>query len=67
MGEEVEYATPEELCKIFRGLNRGSLANWRSARRGPKFHKLNRKIFYKISDVRRFLENGEVKTLDQRD
>ena len=67
MPEEAEFATPEELVKIFKGLHLGTLANLRCARRGPKYYRFNRRILYKICDVRKYIERLEMKTLDQRD
>ena len=65
MDREAQYATPEELIKIFRGLSIGSLANWRAAKRGPKYSKFGRRVVYKISDVENFLASTVIRTLDQ--
>jgi hypothetical protein len=67
LAKEVEYATASELIKIFRGLSIGSLANLRSARRGPRYCKFGKKVLYRISDVRRYLEDNEIKTIDQHE
>jgi len=64
----IEFASPLEITKLFRGLSLGSLANLRSARKGPRFYIFGkRKILYKVEDVRRFLEENVVKTSDQHD
>ncbi|KUG21829.1 hypothetical protein ASZ90_008402 [hydrocarbon metagenome] len=67
MDREAQYATPEELIKIFRGLSIGSLANWRTAKRGPKYYKFGRKVVYKLEDVKNFLTDNVIRTLDQPD
>ena len=67
MERDIEWATPNELVKIFRGLSLGTLANLRSACRGPKYSKFGKKVMYRLSDIRRFLEDNTIKTIDQKD
>ncbi len=50
---EVLYSTPK-----------GTLANWRSAKKGPKFYKVNRKILYKLEDLEDFFTATPVSTVD---
>lgn len=50
--EQIELATPENLSDLFAGLGTKSLANLRSQRRGPRFFRRGRRIYYKVSDVR---------------
>ena len=66
MSDKIEYVSDYELTKIFRGLRLGSLANWRTARKGPRFYRFGRKVFYRVDDVKRFLEDNAIKTLDQK-
>lgn len=55
--------TAEQASEIY-GLSKGSLANLRFARRGPKFFKIGRKILYKVSDLESWLYQNPVQTLD---
>jgi hypothetical protein len=64
-GKEAEYSTPEKLVDRFDGLKLKTLANLRSQGRGPRFYRRGRRIFYKIEDVRRWITQNEVKTIDQ--
>lgn len=48
-----DIMTTEELAKKWK-MNPGSLANWRSEKKGPKFVKLGRKVRYKLKDIERF-------------
>ena len=44
----------------------GTLQNWRSQKRGPKFFRVNRgrKILYKVEDLEDFFTSEPVLTLD---
>ena len=59
-------ATPAEVEQIF-GIPRGSLANLRWAKRGPKYYKAgSRRVLYRLQDVREWIESSPVQTLDSR-
>lgn len=52
------YLTQEEVAERYRGMiSVRTLANWRSARRGPKFLKCGKTILY---------EEGELDAWDER-
>lgn len=55
--------TPQEICEIY-GLDVGTLANLRTQRRGPKFFKVGRRVFYFLSDVEAWLRRNPVLTTD---
>ena len=59
--EQKEMLTPEDVSERW-SISRGTLANWRCRREGPKFCK--RKILYRSDDVRRYFESSPVQTLD---
>jgi hypothetical protein len=40
-----EYLTPGKVAKRYR-IAEGTLANWRSAGRGPRFFKLGGRVYY---------------------
>ena len=46
------------------GLRPGTLEVWRSTRRGPRFLKIGRKVFYKIEDLESFANAHVVETVD---
>jgi len=61
--ETVVWLLPEVVAQM---LNKtpASLAQWRHYGRGPKYHKIGRKVMYKQSDVELFMENSVVDPAD---
>lgn len=55
--------TPEEAVAIY-GVNKGTLANLRSRKIGSPYFKVNKKIFYKVTDFERWLFSEPVKTME---
>lgn len=57
--EKPVWLQPEQVAEM---LNKtpASLAQWRHLGRGPKYHKIGRKVQYKQSDVEQFIENNVV-------
>lgn len=45
-----------EACAEFTSVSTAQLAEWRSRGGGPRFIKLGRKVLYKVSDLRDFLD-----------
>jgi hypothetical protein len=41
------YYTPEEVVRRWRQIDAGTLANWRSKRQGPPFHRFGRLVLYR--------------------
>lgn len=54
---------PAEVESLF-SVPVGTLANWRSAKKGPKFYKVNRKVLYKMEDLENFFTANPVLTVD---
>jgi MerR family transcriptional regulator, repressor of the yfmOP operon len=54
-----QWLSSEEVCKILRISSR-TLQNYRDKREIP-FYQIGRKIYYKASDVNRFLERHHIK------
>lgn len=55
MDQDRAYLTPEELSQRWRGrISTKTLANWRSARRGPAFAKISGRIIYPLPEVERW-------------
>jgi hypothetical protein len=55
--------SPREVALIF-SISPGTLGNWRSARKGPRFFKVGHKILYKVEDLETFFTSAPVLTLD---
>lgn len=55
--------TPEEIQAIF-GLDVGTLANLRWKKKGPKFFKVGRRVYYFLKDVEDWLRRNPVLTAD---
>ena len=61
---EKRALTPAEVEAIY-GIPRGSQANMRWARTGPKFYKTGaRKVLYKVEDIEKWLFKNPVLTID---
>lgn len=63
MGIDKKALSVGLACAVY-DLDPGTLANLRSQRRGPKFFKVGRKIFYRPSDVEAWLFQNPVQTVD---
>jgi len=55
--------TPEEAAKMY-GLSVGTLAHMRSRKRGPRYHKVGKKVLYRVEDLERWLFGEPVMTID---
>jgi len=56
--------TPRELEAIY-GIPRGSLANLRWSKRGPKYYKAGlRRVIYMVEDVEEWLSRNPILTRD---
>jgi excisionase family DNA binding protein len=49
------YLTPDEVAERMR-ITRGTLANWRSRGKGPKFIRFGQRILYSEQQISRFIE-----------
>lgn len=59
-----EFMTPAEVEEKF-GIPRGTLANWRCQKRGPRYFIVGRrKIVYREPDVREYYTAQPVLTVD---
>ena len=61
------YCTPQQLGKYVDGINVDHLANLRSQKRGPKFYKRDRRVYYRIDDVLLWVSENPVLTIDQKE
>jgi len=53
--------TPEQVAETY-SIPRGSLANWRCKKIGPKYFRVGRKVLYLIEDVESFIKSTPVMT-----
>ena len=51
------------VCELY-DLDPGTLANLRSQRKGPRFFKTGRKVYYRPEDVEAWLFSNPVQTID---
>ena len=57
-------ATPCEIEQMF-GIPRGSLANMRWAKKGPRYFKVgSRRVLYRLEDVKKWIESSPTLTID---
>lgn len=47
-----------EAARLCGNVSRSTLRAWRSQQRGPRFVRLGRRVVYKISDLRSFLDKN---------
>ena len=64
-GKEIEKRMlgPSEVEERY-PISKGTLANWRSAKRGPKYYKVGRKALYDVNDLEDFFLHNPVETID---
>ena len=51
--------TPAEAAKALNSTY-GTLAVWRCKGRGPAFQKVGSRVFYRLSDIQKYLDAGRV-------
>ena len=64
MQGEKDFMSPLAVEEEF-NLPRGTQANWRSQKRGPRYYKIsNKKILYRRADIIDFLTSNPVLTIN---
>lgn len=53
----------QEAALLF-SVSPGTLQNWRSLKRGPRFFRVNRKILYYVNDLEAFFTQCPILTTD---
>lgn len=56
----LKLVAESELAAL-RGITIGALRNERSMGKGPRYQKIGNSVFYKLSDIEKFLEASTVK------
>jgi hypothetical protein len=62
-GLQKKMLSPAQVAELY-SISPGSLANWRSLKRGPKFYKISRKVLYRVEDCEDFFTANPVLTVD---
>lgn len=62
-GLQKKMLSPAEVSLVY-SISVGSLGNWRSVKRGPKFYKIGSKVLYKSEDLESFFTANPVLTVD---
>ena len=42
-----------------------NLENWRSQKRGPRYHKSGKRVVYRVTDLEAFMAEYSIATIDQ--
>ena len=58
------FEAAHHLRTIGTSYSPGTLRVWRSQGRGPRFHRVNRRVFYRIQDLENFAKGEVVETAD---
>lgn len=58
--------TPDEAVAMF-GCTKGTLANLRSQKRGCKFYKMGKRVYYKVNEFEEWITSNPVMTKDAID
>lgn len=53
----------EKVSEFLGGLPGQTLANWRSAGKGPKFYRVGKHVMYRLSDVTAWLEEERARVM----
>jgi hypothetical protein len=54
-GGDGMYLTPDQLVERWNGaITKGTLANWRSKKKGPSFTKMGEKVLYPIDKLEKW-------------
>ncbi len=55
--------TPKEVADMF-GFDERTMAIWRSKKEGPRYTKLGKNVYYKLIDIRAWVDANTVETGD---
>jgi hypothetical protein len=61
--EHKRMVGPDEAESLY-SVPKGTLANWRWAKKGPRFYKVGQKVLYKLEDLEDFFTANPVLTVD---
>lgn len=55
--------TPDDAVEMF-GVTKGTLANLRSQKKGCKFYKMGKRVYYQVSEFEKWITSNPVMTKD---
>ena len=61
--EKRRMVGPDDAETLY-SVPKGTLANWRWAKKGPKYYKVNHKVLYRLEDLEDFFTANPVLTVD---
>ena len=61
---EPKYISTGEGSRLY-GIPKKTLENWRSQKRGPRYHKSGKRVAYKVTDLEAFMAEHSIATIDQ--
>ncbi len=61
---EPKYINTDEAARLY-GIPKKTLENWRSQKRGPRYHKSGKRVVYRVADLEAFMAGHSIATIDQ--
>ena len=61
---EPKYISTGEASRLY-GIPKKTLENWRSQKRGPRYHKSGKRVVYRVTDLEAFMADHSIATIDQ--
>lgn len=61
---EPKYISTDEASRLY-GIPKKTLENWRSQKRGPRYHKSGKRVVYRVLDLEAFMDEHAIATIDQ--
>lgn len=58
------YVAAPKIDKVIMGISLSTWANWRYMKIGPRYHKINNRVYYKISDLEEYFGRNPILTID---
>jgi hypothetical protein len=60
-----KMVSPNEAANLF-SISPGTLGNWRSAKRGPRFFKVGSKVLYRVEDLEKYFTSNPFFPAEER-
>ena len=60
MSQPTDPLMQEAEAAQYLGMKSSTLRQWRYQARGPAYHKFGSRVFYRVSDIERFMEQSRV-------
>ncbi len=56
---EPKYINTDEASRLY-GIPKKTLENWRSQKRGPRYHKSGKRVVYRVADLEAFMAGHSI-------